>query len=154
MKSFPLFPQFACLIALSLLLSSCEIETQKDKYEERVLGIWEFQEVKKLKLFNNETITDEYEETLLEFMPDGTLNLLDKNSLTVLTTGTWDMDDRSYTDGETTNYYVSLETSFDDSYNGVDYSFDEATINRLKNGELCFRETKFSNNKSVELKRH
>jgi hypothetical protein len=152
MKSFFLLQQFACLIALLLIASSCEIETQKDKYEDRILGTWEFEEVKKLKLFDNETVTDDYEETLLEFLQDGTLNILDKDALTVLATGTWDMDDETRSDGETTTTYVSLETNFDVNYNGVDYSFDESTITRFKNGELCFKENKFSKNKSVELK--
>jgi hypothetical protein len=106
-----------------------------------------------LKLFDNKTITDDYEATLLEFLSDGTVNILDKDALTVLATGTWDMDDETQSDGETANTYVSLETRFDDSLNGVDYSFDQATITRLKNGEFCFRENKFSKNKSVELKR-
>jgi hypothetical protein len=154
MKSFSLLQQFACLAIVVLIACSCEIETQKDKYEERILGTWEFSEVKNLKLFDNQTITDDYEETLLEFLSDGTVNILDKDAMTVLAIGSWDMDDETQSDGETTTTYVSLETRFDDSLNGVDYSFDNATINRLKNGELCFRESKFSKNKSAELKRH
>ncbi len=153
MKSYASFQQFALLIAISLIAASCEIETQKDKYEERALGIWEFSEVKKLQLFDNQDITAEYETTLLEFQSNGTLNILDKDAMTVLATGTWDMDDEYDTAGEQTATYVGLETRFDDSLNGVDYSFDNATITRLKNGEFCFRENKFSKNKRVELKR-
>ncbi len=153
MKPCAFFKIIGGLVVLPLILSSCEIETQKDKYEERVLGTWEFLEVKSLKLFDNQTITDDYEATLLEFLSDGTVNVLDKDAMTVLASGTWDMDDEYETPGEQTASYVSLETRFDDSLNGVDYSFDQATITRLKNGEFCFRENKFSKNKSVELKR-
>ncbi|GEM_PF-4581307 len=153
MKSSNFLPLFFCLSAIALLSTSCEIETLKDKYEDRIIGIWEFEEVKKLKLFDNQTITDDYEETLLEFMPDRTVNILDKNAMTVLASGTWDMDDTSYSDGTSTNSYVTLETRFDDNYNGVDYTFEKAAINRFKNSELCFQEGKFSKNKRVELRR-
>jgi len=153
MKSITSFKLFTRLAIMMLFLASCEIETQKDKYEERVLGTWEFSEVKSLKLFDNQTITDDYEATLLEFLSDGSVNVLDKDAMKVLASGTWDMDDEYETPGEQAATYVSLEIRFDDSLNGVDYSFDQATITRLKNGEFCFRENKFSNNKRVELKR-
>jgi len=153
MKSSNFLPLFFCLSAIALLSTSCEIETLKDKYEDRIIGIWEFEEVKKLKLFDNQTITDDYEETLLEFMPDRTVNILDKNAMTVLASGTWDMDDTSYSDGTSSSTYVTLETRFDDNYNGVDYTFEKAAISRFKNGELCFQEGKFSKNKRVELRR-
>jgi hypothetical protein len=153
MKSFSLLQQLACLAIVMLFASSCEIETQKDKYEERVLGTWEFSEVTKLKLFDNQNVTEDYEETLFEFLSDGKVNVLDKDALTVLATGTWDMDEEYETNGEQSSTYVSLETRFDDSLNGVDYSFDESTITRLKNGELCFKENNFSKNKRVEMKR-
>ena len=153
MKSITSFKRFACLAIVMLFLSSCEIETQKDKYEEQILGTWEFSEVKSLKLFDNQTITSDYEETLLEFLSDGTVNILDKDAMTVLAAGNWDMDDETQSNGENTTTYVSLETRFDDNYNGVDYSFNESTITRFKDGDLCFKENKFSKNKSVELKR-
>lgn len=153
MKSISFFRLFACFATIALLSSSCEIETLSEKYEDKIVGTWEFQEVKDLKLFDNETITENYEETLFEFKPDGTLNLLDKATMSVLASGTWDMDNETSTDGETTNTYVSLETKFDDSFNGTDYSFSESTITRFKRDELCFRENKFSKNKRVELKR-
>ena len=154
MKLFFTVHQLLCFSIAAILVSSCEIETLREKYEEKVLGTWEFKEVKKMKLFDNQNITGDYETTLLEFMPDGTLNILDKNSLSILVTGTWDMDDVDYSNDETTDAYVTLETKFDDAYNGVDYSFDEATINHFKKDELCFRENNFKNNKSVELKRN
>lgn len=153
MKSFSLLHHFACFAIISLFAASCEIETLSEKYGDKIVGTWEFDEVKKLKLFDNETITSDYEETLFEFKPDGSLNILDKSALTVLASGTWDMDNETDTNGETTTTTVSLETKFSDSYNGVDYSFGEAAITRFKNDQLCFRENKFSKNKHVELKR-
>ena len=154
MKAFFTIRQIAFLATAIILASSCEIETLREKYEDKIIGTWEFEEVKKLKLFDNQNITDDYEETLLEFMPDRTLNILDKNSLTVLASGTWDMDDVNYSDGENTSTYVTLETYFDDNYNGVDYTFENAIINRFKNGEVCFQEGRFNKNKHIELRRY
>lgn len=145
--------RIACLAATVFTAASCEIETLQEKYEEKVVGTWAFSEVKKLKLLDNQTVTADYEPTLLEFQADGTLHILDKNTGALLASGTWDMDEETQSDGETTTSYVSLETRFDGSYNGVDYSFDEATVTRLNNDAFCFRESKLSKNKRVELKR-
>lgn len=83
---------FGLLLLFSIVLASCNQDLTL-RQERKIIGDWEFDKVRYYdanNVFNGDNITDEYDDVLLTFYEDKTMEYKDNNGQTFV--GEWDLE--------------------------------------------------------------